>query len=513
MEYASKIISFDKASQVFEAERAAGHKLVQCHGTFDLIHPGHIVHFEEAKELGDKLVVTLTAAEFVNKGPGRPYFDDALRSKSLAALECVDYVVLIPYAAAVEAIELVKPRYYCKGKEYADQSNDVTGNIADDVKTVERCGGEIRYVGSVVFSSTKLINNNLEHLSEENKEFCKKLAESYSPDKFRDAVENFKKLKVLVLGDVIFDKYTYVHVQGLTTKNRMLSGRYEEESIQLGGSLAVYRHLSPFCGQVDIASIIGTESWLEPLLHEHEIGKQPNLLRDPSFTTIVKQRFVELSKRSQELGKLFSINYIDSQYQNEQIEAQLIDRLFESIKGYDLVVVTDFGHGLMTDKIRSFIQAEAPFLAVNCQTNSYNHGYNLISQQYQHANAFSLDEAELMLDAGKRALDPAADLERLRSKLGSHMAWLTRGAKTTVGLDSRGNASHCARLEDQIVDTIGAGDAFYSLAALAACQDLPIELGTFLGQLAGAQAVRIIGNTESVSKSKLLKGGMSLLNF
>ncbi len=513
MEYGSKIVSYENAAQVFASEKASGNRLVHCHGTFDLIHPGHIVHFEEAKELGDKLVVTLTAAEYVNKGPGRPYFDDTLRSKSLAALECVDYVVIIPFPAAVEAIELVQANYYCKGKEYEDQSNDVTGNIADDVKAVQRCGGEIRYVGSVVFSSTKLINNNLEHLSEENKEFCKKLAETYSPDKFREAVEGFKNLKVLVIGDAIFDKYTYVHVQGLTSKNRMLSGRFEEESLQLGGSLAVYRHLKPFCGQVDIATRVGGDHWLETILERDELSKQPLLQRDPSYTTIVKQRFVEYSKRSQELGKLFSINYIDSQYANEDSETKLIDQLYTRIKDYDAIVVTDFGHGLMTEKLRAFVQSEAPFLALNCQTNSYNHGYNLISKQYQHANCFTLDEMEMMLDTGKRKLDEEKDLENLRAKLGSHMAWLTRGAKPTVGIDSRNEIAFCSRLEEQIVDTIGAGDAFFSLASLAACQDLPVELGTFLGQLAGAQAVKIVGNTESVSKSTLLKGGMSLLNF
>lgn len=513
MDYSSKILPYDTAAETIAAERSAGRRIVQCHGTFDLVHPGHIVHFEEARALGDILVVTLTAAEHVNKGPGRPFFDDVLRSKSLAALHCIDYVVVIPFPAAVEAIELIKPNIYCKGKEYEDQNNDVTGNIADDITAVERCGGEIRYIGSVVFSSTKLINNNLEHLSEDNKDFCKSLSESFPPEKFRAAVEAFKKLKVLVIGDVIFDKYTYVHVQGLTSKNRMLSGRYEEESLQLGGSLAVYRHLQPFCGQVDIASILGSDPWLDPLLEEAGITGQESLLRDPKFTTIVKQRFVEFSKRSQELGKLFSINYIDSKYENADIESQLIEQLFTKIKSYDLVVVTDFGHGLMTEKLRNFVQAEAPFLALNCQTNSYNHGYNLISQQYRHANTFSLDEQELMLDSGKRALDPEPDLENLRSKLGAHMAWLTRGAKPTVGLGSHGQSTSCSRLEDQIVDTIGAGDAFFSLASLAACQDLPIELGTFLGQLAGAQAVRIVGNTESVSKTKLLKGGMSLLNF
>lgn len=513
MDYALKIIPFDDASKILEAERAACKRIVQCHGTFDLVHPGHIIHFQEAKKLGDILVVTVTASDFVNKGPGRPYFDDNLRSRSLAALECVDYVIIIPHAAAVEAIELVSPHFYCKGKEYENQGNDVTGNIVNDIDTVERCGGEIRYLGSVVFSSSKLINNNLECLTEETKQFCSDLAQSFSPNKFRDAVEDFKKLKVLVIGDVIFDKYTYVYVQGLTSKNRMLSSRFEEESLQLGGSLAVYRHLTDFCGQVDIASITGADPWLSPLLERSGFKNQPLLFQDPKYSTIVKQRFVEHSQRSQELGKLFSINYIDPNYFNQKLETIFIDRLSKVIKSYDAVIVTDFGHGLMTPKIRAFIQAEAPFLALNCQTNSYNHGNNLISRQYQHANTFSLDEQELMLDRGKRMLNSHEELESLRTHLGSHMAWLTRGAKPTIGIDSRNRSAYCARLEEQTVDTIGAGDAFFSLSSLAACNDLPVELGTFLGQLAGAQAVKIVGNTNPISKSTLLKGGMTLLNF
>ena len=88
----SKIIPFAKVSQVILREKKNGCKIVQCHGTFDLIHPGHVIHFQESKGLGDKLIVTVTGENFVNKGPGRPYFNDELRLQSLAALESVDYV-------------------------------------------------------------------------------------------------------------------------------------------------------------------------------------------------------------------------------------------------------------------------------------------------------------------------------------------------------------------------------------------------------------------------------------
>src|SRR5688572_278441 len=113
-----KIISFEAAPGFFAGLRQEGKKIVQSHGIWDLIHPGHICHLEEAGALGDLLVVTLTADKHVHKGPGRPYFNEQLRLRSLAALECVDYVVLVPFPDAVPAIECVRPDIYCRGKEY-----------------------------------------------------------------------------------------------------------------------------------------------------------------------------------------------------------------------------------------------------------------------------------------------------------------------------------------------------------------------------------------------------------
>ena len=67
-----KIVSFDEIPALVRKEKESGNKIVQCHGTFDLIHPGHIIHFEESKAMGDKLIVTVTGEKFVNKGPEAP---------------------------------------------------------------------------------------------------------------------------------------------------------------------------------------------------------------------------------------------------------------------------------------------------------------------------------------------------------------------------------------------------------------------------------------------------------
>lgn len=509
----TKILSFEEAASIFDKERVVGRRIVQCHGTFDLIHPGHIVHLEEARALGDLLVVTVTDEQHVNKGPGRPCFNDTLRARTLAAIECVDYVVLIPFTAAVEAIRLVKPDIYCKGSEYEDASNDVTGNIHDDLTEVRALGGEVHYIGSVVFSSTKLLNRHFNHLPESVTACCRQLASRTSVDELRKMVDGFQNLRVLVIGDTIIDQYASLQVQGLTSKNRIISGRFLNQETYLGGALAVVRHVKEFCSRVKFVSLLGTEPWVDELLAGALRPEEDVTLREDSFTTVVKKRYVEPLAAGNELSKLFSINYLNDEPPSDAVQDRLIEILRREMKQCDVVLLADFGHGLMQKKLRELVQEAAPFLVLNCQTNSNNHGFNIITRQYQRADAFSLDNQEIMLSCGLKDFDAELELASISRRFGSSYAWLTRGSVMTLGLAQDYEPSYIPPLVTDVTDTVGAGDAFFSVAGLAAVRRLPLDVATFLGQLAGAQAVNIVGNERPISKAALLKGAMSLLNF
>ena len=508
-----KAVPFDSANAVFDSLRQQGKRIVQSHGIFDLIHPGHVCHLEEARALGDILVVTITADKQVQKGPGRPYFNQQLRVKSLAALSCIDYVVVVPFTGAVEAIEAVRPNIYCKGKEYEDPDFDTEGGLKDEVAAVRRIGGEVRYIGSIKYSSTKLLNQYFDHLSIPVKSFCNSLASRYTRRTFVEAVESFSNLKVLVIGDTIFDRYSYVKVQGLTSKARILSGRFLNEQTQCGGALAVFRHVKQFAEQVKFISLVGSEPWVEPVLRQHLEPAEDLVVRDAEFTTIVKKRYVEPRADGAELSKLFSVNYIDAHPPSKKTLDEIEAKLYSEIPKHDVVLLLDFGHGMMQQRLRQIVQEMAPFLALNCQTNSNNHGFNVINRQYQRADAFTLDEQEMLLAIGRRQIDFAQELGGLKAAFHAKYAWLTRGAVQTIGISQEKEACLCPPLETDVIDTVGAGDAFFAVAALAAVKKLPIELSTFLGQLAGAQAVKIVGNEHPISKQVLLKAGMSLLNF
>jgi rfaE bifunctional protein nucleotidyltransferase chain/domain len=147
----NKIFSLNNLSKILLQDRNRK-KIVLCHGVFDLVHIGHVEHFRKAKSLGDILVVTITADEFVNKGPGRPYFDTNLRQKFLSSLEMIDYVSVVNSLSAVEAIRSIRPNFYCKGRDYKDNSKDITNKIKKEIYELKKVNGKIIYTEEVTFS-------------------------------------------------------------------------------------------------------------------------------------------------------------------------------------------------------------------------------------------------------------------------------------------------------------------------------------------------------------------------
>ena len=132
-----KVRTLDELGRITDQARAGGKVVVQAHGTFDLLHLGHIRHLEAARKLGDILVVTVTADRFVNKGPGRPVFSAEMRAEMLASLEYVDWVSINDAADAVNTIEKIRPSIYIKGQDYQNPQGDVTGKITLERDTVE----------------------------------------------------------------------------------------------------------------------------------------------------------------------------------------------------------------------------------------------------------------------------------------------------------------------------------------------------------------------------------------
>ncbi|MBE5865478.1 MAG: cytidyltransferase [Lachnospiraceae bacterium] len=485
-----------------------------CHGVFDLIHPGHIIHFQQAKQMADVLVVSITSAEFVRKGPGRPYFNNEQRMNFLSAIDCIDYVLLSEGYTVDDIVENVEPDIYVKGSEYAREEDDVTGMMTAERLLVEKHGGVVRYTTGEVFSSTKLINTAMSGLPREVIDFMTKFKENHGMENIKKMSDAAVQLKVLVIGDTIIDRYTYCDIQGLMSKDMAYSARVKSSEDYLGGAIAIARHLASFSKHVTLMSVIGDEAAILDGIR-NEIGDKVELelYQSSEIPTIIKQRYVVKNQKREEYKKIFAANNIVLNRNYEQVLIdRFVERLEQSIEDYDVVFLCDFGHGLIGSDIMRIAQQKAKYLVLNCQTNSTNKGRNIITK-YDRADAFSLDQGELSLAYPAIVTDEKDSLQKLCKRLGG-AGWLTRGSNGAYGVDLKtGDIVHeCPAFTLNVTDTIGAGDAFFAVAGLFSALGATVEEGMFLGNIAGALGANIVGNKDAVEKANVLKYASTLFN-
>lgn len=125
------------------------------HGTFDYLHYGHLRMFEAAKKMGSMLVVTLTADQYVNKGPGRPIFSQNERAYCISKCKDVDKVEICFHKTGIPMIEKYQPDIYVKGADYKIQ--DKHGALGLEKQAVESFGGKLVIVDTPLSSSSALI--------------------------------------------------------------------------------------------------------------------------------------------------------------------------------------------------------------------------------------------------------------------------------------------------------------------------------------------------------------------
>jgi rfaE bifunctional protein nucleotidyltransferase chain/domain len=502
-----KILDIDLLAKLANDLRLGGKKVVLCHGTFDLLHTGHIRYLQSAKKEGDVLIVTVTADEFVNKGPGRPVFSEQLRAENLAALECVDYVAINSTTTAVEPLEKIRPSLYVKGIEYKDHTGDLTGNIQREIAAVDKHGGSIFYTDEITFSSSELLNEHFGVFQPETKKFLEEFGSQYSDKQIHTQIDSLSNLKVLVVGDAIIDQYHYVSPLGQTGKGNVLAVQYQGEEQFAGGSLSVANHISQFVKKVDLVTGLGRNNG-----HEEFIRKKlkPNVRAVFEYfkdaPTVTKRRFVDA-----DLAKFFEVYFFQDSPEFEDGDRQSLAWLKQNLSKYDLVIAADYGNGYVSQQMVQLLCEKARFLAVNTQINSGNRGFHVINR-YIRADFISLNEPELRLAAHNRHDLLEVVCQEVANKLGAKGFAVTRGTKGVILFDSINEVFHrVPALSSRVIDRIGAGDAFLSLASLCLAGGLDSKVANFVGSVAAAMDVQIVCNREPIDPLNLKKYVTTLL--
>lgn len=435
---------------------------ILCHGTWDLIHLGHIRHLKEAKELGDRLVVSVTADKFVNKGHDRPQFSVEQRREALLMLECVDEVVISESANAVDVIRKIKPAVYVKGVDYASIEDD---NLALERDAVEAVGGRFHTTTTEKWSSTKLLRNL--RLPEEALDYIDYARDKKFLDKILVAFEKADKLKIVFVGETIMDEYRYVHPLARPSKEFILATVAAGSEMFEGGIIAAAKQ-----GEWENASIVTSQSH------------------------IVKTRWVghDFSR------KLFEV------YSHRTIEPGWFDAglLKDEVELADVVIAIDFGHGLFDDGERDIVRNKSKFLAVTAQMNAGNWGYNSILR-YEGAQYVCVDEQEARLAVGQQD----GTIERVAARLNHHLKpkalVVTQGRRGSLAGPYKNTFKPVPAFIESGFDTMGAGDCFLSVSAPLIAAGLDVEMAAFAGNIAGGLKTTVLGHRRHVGRQDIIK--------
>jgi rfaE bifunctional protein kinase chain/domain len=503
----SKILTQNQLKLRAAEAKKLGLSIGLCHGVFDLLHPGHYLHIEKAKSEVDILFVSITSDEYVNKGPGRPVFSENLRAKALSLIESVDFVSIIYEESAVTPLTLIRPDLYFKGMEYEDIDNDINESLNKELVVLKENGGSIYFTDEITFSSSKIINDQLEIHSQEFKSWLKNIASQFSLSDVYDYLEEINNLNVLILGETIFDKYSTCEILGKSSKDPLLCFNKIRSDTYPGGILAVARNIKNLGANVTLLSATNSQDIDNQIFSDMKENGIDLLFEytDP-YPTIIKERFIETQSDSR-VFELYSMKNLSS---HPTFHKNLISKIDSLGSKFDIVILLDYGHGFFDSSVVNYVSNLNIFKALNVQSNGGNNSLNSISK-FKNINYLTLNSRELFFETFRHAVNDEDYFEHLQTNLNFKRICVTAGSQGISLLSEDHEKVKSPALTSKVKDTVGAGDAVLSITCLLSYLNAPLEVLALLGNIVGAWNVSFVGNSKTLDKKYLRKALKSLL--
>ncbi len=324
-----------------EAAREAGRAVVQCHGCFDIVHPGHVRHLQHAARQGDVLLVTITADSGVGKGDGRPLFSQELRAENLAALDCVHWVYVNPEETAEGLLDLVRPDVFIKGREYESNRDP---RFTAERETVERHGGRVVFSsGDIVFSSSALVQE-LETRGDEAHAKYRQVVEAHGLGAagLGAVVDGFVGKRVCVVGEVIEDVYVVCDRPEVAGESPVMSLRPLEERRYDGGAAIIAKHLAAMGARPVLVTGMSRSSEAEAMRQRLAVDGVEVRWIEFEGAMLRKERYLVGAQKVMKLDRVRPLSLDTAQHD------ALGELVGEAARGCDAAILADFGHGLIT---------------------------------------------------------------------------------------------------------------------------------------------------------------------
>ena len=499
-EYKAKIKTVDEIIALI-GSRPREKTVIMCHGTFDVVHPGHIRHLIFAKSKADILIASLTCDAFIEKANFRPFIPEDLRAINLAALEMVDYVVIDLEPTPLNNLKSLQPDYFAKGYEYV--SNGLHPKTADEKEILDTYGGEIIFTpGDVVHSSSALIESSAPDIMVE-KLLALFDAEGLSFEQLRKAVKSLSGVRVHVVGDTIVDSYTQTSMIGGQTKTPTISVRYEDRTDYVGGAGVVAKHLRAAGAEVTFTTVLGDDSLKDFVLDDlTAVGVKTNAIIDDTRPTTNKNVIICGGYR------LLKVDTLD----NRSISDRTFDEIGDAISSHkgDAVVLSDFRHGI-------FNHATIPFLVDKIPEQVFRVADSQVASRW--GNILEFQDFDLITPNEREARFALGDQDSVVRPLALRLYKDARCKNLILKLGDRGLIGYRNRPQlddirsffivdsfaDHAVDPVGSGDALLAYATLAHVRGEGEVIAAIMGAMAAAVECEREGNVPITPEDILKK--------
>ena len=464
-----------------------------CFGHFNAIHPGHIRYFDTAKKHGDQLIIGLEGTDQLPELERNAVFPEIDRAQALAALNIVDYVVILDTARLENLVQLIEPLALVLGKEF---ERERYRKVDSAVRWMRERGREVIYeAGETHYATADIFGTPTELEKERWEKFegalktqninisrvLNKLSEGFSP-------------RMLVLGDTIVDRYVACDPIGMSNEAPVVGVKELDTKDFIGGAGIVAAHVAALGGDCRYLSVTGKDSdanFVESKLRE--FGVKTHLLEDGSRPTTFKIRYLV------ENQKLFRVSRLKEHSLPKKIEDIVIGIIDEFAPNLDGILVCDFVYGVITPRIIAALEQVTRkygiplFGDLQCSSQIGN------ISKFKNFHLLCPTEREARIALGNQddGIEYVANLLMKNTK--STNLIIKLGAEGFIAyrqeeIDGFLHRQHFPALSVNPADVSGAGDAMLAAVSVGLTQGLTLMEASAIGCCAAALAVRTVGN-------------------
>lgn len=470
--------------------------IVQCHGCFDIVHPGHIRYLQFARRQGDVLVVSITGDATIDKDPQRPQIPQELRAENLAALEFVDWVVIDPHPTAESILDTLRPDVYVKGREYATSEDP---RFLRERSVVESYGGRVIFSsGEVVFSSSRIIGamGQTEELSERRLEY---LCDRHEIDRaaMMRHVARIRGANVVVVGDAIIERYVLCDAKNVSSESPMMSLKALGEQDYAGGAALVALQLAALGARPTLLTAMGSgrlSQWAIERLAAAGVRVRSIL---PRTDIPLRTRFVVDDR------KLFKVEHAEPLAADTASEHEAACIAVRECADADAVILFDSGAGLLGPGFLSALNDSSRERNVVLAGGCGETPGNLLT--IRDANLLVCSERKLRLSMNDFDTGLSALVYRAMDRSGAERMIVTLGKRGVVTFQRPSDdphapawkgrllSEHLPSLAERVVDHFGCGEVMLATGACVAATGGSLMQAAYLGTIASAVQAGVMG--------------------